>query len=146
MVKIIDGDLFSSGAKFIVHQVNCQGVMGSGVAAQVKKKYPIVFEEYKKICSSSMLGNIQIIKVAGKHIVNAFAQDKYGYDGKMYTSMKALRSCFEKIRNCTKENDVIAMPYKIACCRGGADWKQVYQMICDVFKDRNVELWRLDQG
>ena len=35
MLKIIDGDIFASGADIIAHQTNCQGVMGSGVAKQV---------------------------------------------------------------------------------------------------------------
>mgnify|MGYP002570523564 FL=1 len=43
MIKIIDGDLFRSNARIIVHQVNCQKRMGSGVALQVKKKYPNVY-------------------------------------------------------------------------------------------------------
>ena len=39
MIKVINGDLFNSTARFIVHQVNCQGKMGSGVALQVKQKF-----------------------------------------------------------------------------------------------------------
>ena len=42
------GDVFSSGAQVIVHQVNCMGVMGSGVARIVREKYPEVYLEYKK--------------------------------------------------------------------------------------------------
>ena len=37
MIKIIDGDLFVTDAKFICHQVNCEGRMDSGVALQVKQ-------------------------------------------------------------------------------------------------------------
>ena len=48
MIKIINGDLFTSKANFIVHQVNCQGVMGSGVAAQVADKFSHVETEYRK--------------------------------------------------------------------------------------------------
>lgn len=40
MIKHIKGDIFQSGADVILHQVNCQGVMGSGVAKQVREKYP----------------------------------------------------------------------------------------------------------
>ena len=29
---------------------------------------------------------------------------------------------------------------------GGANWDKVYEIIQDVFKDCNVELWRLDKG
>ena len=63
MIKVINGDLFSSTARFIVHQVNCQGKMGSGVALQVKQKFPHVYDEYKKFCSHNMLGHIQIVPI-----------------------------------------------------------------------------------
>lgn len=61
MIRVIDGDLFTTDARFIVHQVNCKGVMGSGVAKQVRNKYPHVFVEYKKACSEEMLGKIQVV-------------------------------------------------------------------------------------
>ena len=44
------------------------------------------------------------------------------------------------------ENMTIAMPYKIGCVRGGANWEEVYQMINDIFENCNIELWRLDKG
>ena len=48
MVRIIEGNLFDTKAEIICHQCNCQGVMGSGVAAEVKKRYPEVFKAYRK--------------------------------------------------------------------------------------------------
>lgn len=167
MVNIIEGNLFDSQAKFICHQVNCQGKMGSGVALQVRQKYPHVYEEYKKICSSEMLGNIQLVPVSKKYIgydsgslaipsgeqwiCNMFAQDNYGYDGGMYTSLLALEKCMIQIWYKVHEKNTnfmqtVAMPYKIGCCRGGADWGIVYRMICDIFKDCNIELWKFDKG
>lgn len=166
MIKVIDGDLFDTKAKFIAHQVNCQSKMGSGVALQIKKKYPHVYEEYMKVCSSDMLGKVQFVPINPKYIsydsgslavpyyeqwiCNLFAQDTYGYDGKQYTSIKALLKCFGilKYKTFEKNNNfgaTIAMPYKIGCVRGGANWGEVYAIIQEVFKDCNVELWRLDK-
>lgn len=166
MIKIMDGDLFSTDAKFIVHQVNCLGKMASGVALQVRNKYPHVYIEYLKVVSKDMLGEIQIVPCNTQYIgydsgsifvptneqfiCNIFSQEKYGYDGKQYTSEEALKKCFEKLKIKTMErnnnfNAKIAMPYKIGCCRGGADWNRVYAIIEEVFKDCNVELWRLDK-
>lgn len=167
MITVIDGDLFETDAKFICHQVNCQGKMGSGVALQVKQKYPHVFDEYKKICSTEMLGKIQEVPVKKEYIgyesgsllvpykeqwiINMFAQSNYGYDGKIYTSMEALESCLRQIESkiCARNNNCnakVAMPWKIGCCRGGADWDEVYAMIDSIFKYHNVELWRFDKG
>ena len=67
MVKIVEGDIFESDAGFIVHQVNCQGVMGSGVAKQVKDRFPLVFEEYMKWCTErnaeDLLGCTQYVRL-----------------------------------------------------------------------------------
>lgn len=39
----------------------------------------------------------------------------------------------------------VALPYKIGCGRGGADWEMVYKIIEEELKDYDVELWRLDE-
>ena len=163
MVKIIDGDLLKSGADIICHQVNCQGKMNSGVAKQIRLKYPEVYERYISLCNahsdkSTMLGTNQIVHTdKGVYVVNMFAQNNYGYDGKQYTSLEALRSCLEDICSDFKflragkgepgtENFRLALPYGIASVRGGAKWEDVYAIIEEVFKYVDVELWRLDKG
>ena len=37
MVTFHNGNILDSGADIICHQVNCRGVMGSGVAKQIKE-------------------------------------------------------------------------------------------------------------
>lgn len=147
------GDLFTTTATIIAHQVNCQGKMGSGVALQVKQKYPTAFEEYLQKCQSNntLLGYIQIIPQSDGHIIcNMFAQDNYGYDGRQYTDTTALQDCFIKLKQyATEKNISVAIPYKIGCCRGGADWdNEVYPIIEKLFSDEsvNLEIWRLDNG
>lgn len=169
MVQIKEGNLFNTDAKIIVHQVNCQGIMGSGVARQVKDRYPHVYDEYKKFTisaknkSENFLGTIlcvplqkEFVSLAslgdisynGSYIANLFGQDRYGYDGKCYTDLKALKRGFEYVNALTYlknnlYNAKIAMPYKIGCARGGADWSLVRELINDIFIERNVELWKL---
>lgn len=41
-----DGNIFDSDAKIICHQVNTYGVMGAGIAAEVKERFPEVYTEY----------------------------------------------------------------------------------------------------
>ena len=113
-IKIINGDLFQSDARIIAHQVNCQKKMGSGVALQIKKKYPNVYNEYIKVCSEEMIGKIQVVPINSRwngydtgsiiipqseqFICNMFAQNNYGYDGKQYTNINALRKCMQSLR------------------------------------------------
>lgn len=151
-VIVKEGNVFDSDANIICHQVNCQGVMGSGVAKEVRERYPNVYEEYRILCGffkdhSKLLGTAQIIPTdkSGIHfIANCFGQDKYGYDGAQYTSVEALKEAFVKVADAAQEFDFkVAMPYKIGCCRGGADWNTVEKIIEEAFQGVDVELWKL---
>ena len=88
MVEVKIGNVFDTDAKYICHQVNCKGKMASGVAKEVRERYPSVYWEYMSIwersvgLGTSLLGQAQFIKVEpNRTIVNCFAQDNYGYDG-----------------------------------------------------------------
>lgn len=148
MVRVIEGNLFDTTAELIAHQVNCQKTMGSGVARQVRDRYPDVYKEYLE--HDGYLGDVQIYKPKGVNtpfIVNLYAQDKYGYDGKQYTDLSALKKCFYKLNEAVPRGGIytIAMPYKIGCGRGGADWNEVYKIIEEIFTNVDVELWRLEE-
>lgn len=166
-LKFVLGDITKSDVDYICHQVNCQGVMGSGVAKAIKDKWPVVYEEYQEkfkttrklveIASDSraikidelLLGNIQTVLVStnGKAVINMFAQQYYGYDGKRYTSYDAFWDCLNKIKNSVPKGSKIAFPSKIGCCRGGANWKVILTMISEVLEsDYNVEIWEYDAG
>jgi O-acetyl-ADP-ribose deacetylase (regulator of RNase III) len=144
MIKHIQCDIFKSGADVIVHQVNCQGAMNSGVAKQVRERYPWVYATYKRACDNAeksgrrMLGRCQEVFIdENRAIVNAFAQENYGYDGKCYTDYEALRNCFGLIKEFYK-GKTIAIPYLMACHRGGGDWTVVIKMIESIFNDDDI--------
>ncbi len=161
MMTIVKGNVLDSNADAILHQVNCQGVMGSGLAKEIKERYPVVFHEYKALCDrfksvsianqNPLLGNIQIVykenynvnDVKDKQVVvNLFAQDKYGYSGRCYTDYDALRKCLSAVNKMFRGKN-IAVPYGMSCGRGGADWEIVSKMIEKELKDCNIMLYKL---
>lgn len=157
MIKIIEGNLFDTTAPIIAHQVNCKGVMGSGVARQVKKIDQLVYEQYRDLCYANypkvLLGMAQpcYSKVLSKFIVNLFGQESYGAERQHYTDISALfqAMCGLRYFMVGRKNLRIAMPYKLECARGGADWdKEVFPMIRLIFleTDIDVELWKLPEG
>lgn len=154
MIKIVKGDLIYAKESIIAHQVNCQGVMGSGVAEQIKKNFPKAFEEYKELVdehgtfTKTLLGKVQGVDLGNKNfIVNMFGQDNYGRDGKQYTSTEALYECFKKVRVIAEENNLsVAMPYMIGCYRGGADWKEVEELLLTAFEGYEVTLYKMHKG
>lgn len=138
--------LFQTHAKYICHQVNCQARMGSGVAKQVRAKYPEVYNAYVGFCNEerNAFGQTQFVQANdGKVVVNMFAQSNYGYDGKLYTDYTAFQSCLKRIKLTVPAGETIAMPFKIGCGLGGGDWNVILGLIQKELSDKyTVELWR----
>lgn len=150
MATLHYGNLLDTPYKYICHQVNLQGVMGSGVAKHIKAKYPDTFKTYANICSQynhkDLLGSVLFSKEDGlTTICNMFAQDKYGYDGGLYTSYEAFQRCLELIRDYCPKGSSIAFPWKIGCVRGGADWTKIRPMIEEVLADYDIHYYCLNK-
>lgn len=156
---VINGDLLDAKADFICHQVNCQGKMGSGVAKAIRERYPEVYKYYMLMCDAHNRGMVEPPKLLGKaqyvpiynynnlkqpyYCINMFAQDKYGYDGKQYTSLEAFKSCLEQI-NIGAKDRTVAFPWLIGCVRGGADWNVVLPMILETLTDvKEIQFYKL---
>ena len=93
-IKHVKGDILTTPTRnedtVICHQVNCCGVMGAGLAKQIRDKWPVVFDEYKKICGTDRLGDSQTVQVAPQlYVANLFGQLNYGRD-KRQTNYAAL--------------------------------------------------------
>ena len=147
MVTIKKCDLLKSDADFICHQVNCMGVMGSGIAKSIALEWPEVKSSYVRLCKllrpEELLGRHQRVEVpSGQTIVNIFGQLNYGNDGRVYTDYYALRKAFGCINNIFR-GETIAMPWKIGCGLGGCDWATVESLIVKSLGNCNVKLYML---
>ena len=145
MIENITGNVLDYVGKnsIVCHQTNCRGVMGSGLAKQIRAKYQSVYLKYWSLCNMSkptdLLGTVQIVETNdGIRIANCFGQDGYGRY-KIYTSYEALESCFKYIKHYAEKSEnnvnVIAFPYGIGCGLAGGDWNIVSAMIEKVFAD-----------
>lgn len=153
MIKICQGSVFDSKAPLIAHQVNCKGVMGSGLAKQVRARYPSVFDEYALFCkqhnySEDALGKIQVVSTHERCIANLFAQYSYGRDIQQ-TQYEALRKCLWELRAYATKHGIkrIAIPYKLGCGLAGGSWKVVFPMVYNTFFDFPIvlEIWKLKE-
>lgn len=149
MIQIVEGDILSSNEHIVAQQVNCRGVMGAGLAKQIRNKYPIVYDEYNNLCNrfsnkNNLLGQVQFIKVDRNQIVaNIFGQLDFGR-GKVYTDYDALRKGLLEIKEQASVLDYsVAIPYGIGCGLAGGNWEFVYKMIDEVFADYEVTIYRL---
>ena len=133
------GNIVTGNYPVFCHQVNCKGVMGAGLARQIRNKYPEVYREYKDICNNdkAILGVCHYTKTSDYRIcVDMFAQDGFGRD-KQYTDYNAFKAClrglelFLRFHHC----DTIAFPYGIGCGLAGGDWYIILGMLKD-FSER----------
>ena len=163
MITYHSGNILDSGADIICHQVNCQGKMNSGVAKAIREKWPLAYVRYMessniewdenhkhgKLVWKHMFGHIQPVHITENNctVINMFAQDGYGYDGRRYTSYDAFWSCLSEIKEQIPKGKRIAFPARIGCVRGGANWEVIFTMIDVVLGDNyNVEIWDYDKG
>lgn len=152
MIKIINGNLLNCSQKVIVHQVNCKRVMGSGVALQIRNKYPEVYNSYLKFFNRNkiveLLGKIDIVNCIkdDKIVINMFSQFDFGRDkSKVYTNYSAMKLAFKRIRAYLIENNIneLAMPFNIGCGLANGDWKVVSRLIDEIFENFTVYLYRI---
>lgn len=155
MIRYVAGDILSglddSHNVVICHQVNCQGVMGAGLAKQIRAKWPVVFTKYKRACDNhtpmELFADYQMLNVDKKtYVVNIFGQLNYGTD-KRYTSYYAIATAFYDLFASYSElgyNTTFRIPYGFGCGLGGGDWNVVRAIIEDVANqfNTNVEIWR----
>lgn len=105
MLRLKTGDVTTPTYGIIGHGVNCQGVMGSGVALAIRNKFPKAYEEYLKFCAPfkgrehDLLGLTQLVEVGrGLYVANMFTQLNYGRDGKAYADLNAIGSAIVKLK------------------------------------------------
>lgn len=145
---IIKGNLLKTPFQYIAHQVNCIGVMGAGVAKQIKEKERAVYDEYKKILNHKgakhMLGKSWEVRCGDKRYINIFGQYDCGHD-KQQTNYEAFKSAFEHAINNIRLWEVhkdftltIAIPYKIGCGLAGGDWNVISEILESIEKEQNV--------
>lgn len=155
MITKFNGDILKSGAPVILHQVNCLGVMGAGLAKQIRNKHPSVYTRYKDFAVSRTPDDLMgfslwtSLSPDGQlpFIVNCFAQRNIG-SGSNQTDYDALKQCFSNTLRICKEsynNCIIAIPDHIGCGLAGGDWGIVYSIIEDVFSNYSgdVQIWKL---
>jgi O-acetyl-ADP-ribose deacetylase (regulator of RNase III) len=88
--KIIQGDLFDPEHGFdgLAQGVNCQGIMGAGIAVPFKTRYPLMYEKYVALCSDKkhlLPGTVQTYLTTPDEglpdVYNMFTQFQPGANG-----------------------------------------------------------------
>ena len=151
MINYLKGDILKCVTEgIIVHGVNCQGVMNSGVAKVIRAKYPGVFDQYvEDIENGCSLGDVSyFLAKDGKLntdcllIASAFTQEFYGREkGKVYVSYVDVYDALNAIFRFASVEDIktVSMPL-IGAGLGGASWDIIQAIIRATAEDNNYPL------
>jgi len=143
MLIATNGDLFASGCQCLVNAVNCEGVMGGGIALAFKERFPEYFHEYRELCRG---GDIKTGTVAvhatGLTIPQFIISFPTKSTPRLPSKLEYVISALPALRRAIEGEKItsIAIP-ALGCGLGGLSWDTVKPLIiqelidvdCDIF-------------
>lgn len=160
MIKYVTADMLDFSVDMpdmIIHQTNCEGRMGGGVAKSIKEKFPQVYVAYLEFLAqkrfngeNNLLGQVletnvrigdNILKFVDVFAQNSCSENTSPYRDGRFTSYDALHDGLLYVRDYVVERLYekrcrpikVWMPAKIGCAKGGANFDVVTAIIKSVF-------------
>jgi O-acetyl-ADP-ribose deacetylase (regulator of RNase III) len=144
-IKIIKGNIFTSGVQTLVNPVNTVGVMGAGLALEFKIRYPEMFNKYLDICKNKQFrtGQLWLYKADNRWILNFPTKEHWKDDSKVEYIMEGL----EKFINTYKIHNITSIAFPVLGTNKGNLSEEVilpimqdYLTKCDI----DIEIYRYD--
>jgi O-acetyl-ADP-ribose deacetylase (regulator of RNase III) len=134
------GDIFKSQAQVIVNTVNCQGVMGKGLALAFKQKYPAMFNIYQQECRTGKLriGKPTLYQKSTPWILNFPTKDSWRANSKMEYLEKGLEFLVANHKNAGIKS--IAFP-KLGALNGKLSWDEVGPMMARYLSQLDIDVY-----
>eukprot|EP01026_Neomeris_dumetosa_P030151 TRINITY_DN241_c0_g1_i20.p2 TRINITY_DN241_c0_g1~~TRINITY_DN241_c0_g1_i20.p2 ORF type:complete len:227 (-),score=28.58 TRINITY_DN241_c0_g1_i20:566-1246(-) len=148
--KEVEGDLIALALKgdfdIIIHGCNCFNTMGAGIAKQIKKNFPEVYQADKETESGSKdkMGQISYAEVERDGVtftvVNAYIQYNYKGRGNL-VNYDSLRKAFQGVKKLFSGKR-IGYPM-IGAGLAGGDWRIIQRIVDEELKGEDHTLVRL---
>lgn len=124
MIEYIEGDIFNSPAQVLVNTVNTVGVMGKGLALSFKKRYPSMFDSYRKACEKHQfsIGKLMLYHAPDHWILLFPTKENWRNPSKIEYLEEGLKKFVNKYAE--KGITSIAFP-KLGCGNGELSWDDV---------------------
>ncbi len=150
MAEIIDrtGNIFTTSCEVVTITVNCEGVMGAGIALEGRFRWPEMYDQYADLCTKGLMKPGVLgwwgPDERGKRVLCFPTKAGWSQPSRTEFITKGLRTLLEEY----VDQDVasIAMPH-LGCSHGGLTWTQVRPLIVEVLEPverLTIELWEFD--
>jgi O-acetyl-ADP-ribose deacetylase (regulator of RNase III) len=136
-MEFTKGNLFQADTEAIVNTVNCEGIMGRGIAAQFKRMYPENFKAYQKACKNrevvpGKMFTFEIVQLNGpRFIVNFPTKRHWKGKSRIEDIESGLAALVSEVR--LRRIASIAIP-PLGCGLGGLNWNIVRPLIERAFE------------
>lgn len=134
------GNLLESEAECLVNGVNCEGVMGKGIAFQFKEKFPDNYLHYVEACRTGecQIGKVFFCEDKGKLIANFPSKNRWRQPSQLSYISSGLISLVEGLQKRVIRS--VAIP-PIGCGNGGLSWPVVKEMIEKAFEESDITVY-----
>jgi O-acetyl-ADP-ribose deacetylase (regulator of RNase III) len=131
-VEFVRGNIFESGCDVLVNPVNCMGVMGAGLALQVKQAFPDVFKAYRKACLAGKLkpGLMHVTQTgreSPRYVINFPTKRHWREASRIEDIESGLEELVETLLK-LRGAKTVAVP-ALGCGLGGLAWPDVKRLI-----------------
>jgi O-acetyl-ADP-ribose deacetylase (regulator of RNase III) len=132
MLEDVSGDLLRADAEAYVNTVNTVGVMGKGIALQIRQAFPRVFDEYQRAVKRHevRLGRMHVVRTGNvtnpRFIINFPTKEHWRGKARIEFIRDGLVDLVKVIRELGIQS--VAVP-PLGCGSGGLRWSDVRPLI-----------------
>ena len=138
-IRYVKGDIFDASTQVIVNTVNCQGVMGKGLALSFKQRYPDMFAVYQQECKSGKMriGRPLLYQKSTPWILNFPTKDSWKANSKIEYLEKGLAYFVENYKKAHITS--IAFP-KLGAQNGKLSWDDVGPLMAKYLSKLDIDI------
>lgn len=137
----VSGDLFAvPGPAVLAHGCNCAGAMGKGIAVEFRRRFPQMYDEYKRRCKEGRfaLGDVFVwSEPGGSTVFNLGTQRTWRSKAELSAIRKSLTHAIQIAEERALER--IHLP-RIGAGLGGIPWEDVKALLVELGASTQVEL------
>lgn len=122
--EFVSGDLFESGCSTLVNAINCRGVMGAGIAREFRRRWPSMYEDYRRRCERGAvtLGRPYPWPASPARVINFPTKDDWREPSRLQAISEGVAHLRRHYRAWGIES--LALP-ALGCGLGGLPWERV---------------------
>jgi O-acetyl-ADP-ribose deacetylase (regulator of RNase III) len=130
MLRYVTMNIFESPAQTLVNTVNTVGIMGKGIAAEYKKRYPEMFHRYAEFCANGTLttGRLYLYRSPNKWVLNFPTKRHWRNPSKV----EYIEAGLKKFVATWAEYGITSISFpQLGTGNGGLDWEKDVQPLME---------------